>query len=140
MDRTRSSIQAISDVPRNRVDITLRGKSVVDYLARPAFKLGRQEFPERPAHSASEVTITLYSDEVARVRSAWYYIYSSLVHGIKGLLLSAATSDVEFALACHALGVPANLWLCLFVRLVLACIAGIHSSEMRTPPPAGSSN
>jgi len=84
VDRTRSSIQAISDVPRNRVDITLRGKSVVDYLARPAFKLGRQEFPERPAHSASEVTITLYTDEVARVRSAWDYIYSHWCTGLKG--------------------------------------------------------
>lgn len=84
VDRTRSSIQAISDVPRNRVDITLRGKSVVDYLARPAFKLGRQEFPERPAHSVSEVTITLYTDEVARVRSAWDYIYSHWCRGLKG--------------------------------------------------------
>ena len=84
VDRTRSSIQAISDVPRNRVDITLRGESLVDYLARPAFKLGHGEFPEAPAHSASEDTITLYTDEVARVRHAWDYIYSHGCRGLKG--------------------------------------------------------
>ncbi len=81
VDRTRSSIQAISDVPKNRVDITLRGESVVDYLAKPAFKLGQREFPEQPAHSASVDMITLYTDEVERVRRAWDYIYS---HGCSG--------------------------------------------------------
>jgi hypothetical protein len=30
----------------------------------------------------------------------------------------------------HALGVLTNLWLCLFVRLVLARIAGIDSPEV----------
>jgi gag-polyprotein putative aspartyl protease len=84
VDRTRSSIQAISDVPRNRVDITLRGESVVDYLARPAFKFGERVFPDAPAHSASEDTITLYTDEVARVRRAWDYIYSHGCRGLKG--------------------------------------------------------
>jgi gag-polyprotein putative aspartyl protease len=84
VDRTLSSIRAISDVPRNRVDITLRGESVVDYLARPAFKLGQREIPEAPAHSASEVTITLYTDEVARVQSAWDYLYSHWCRGSKG--------------------------------------------------------
>jgi gag-polyprotein putative aspartyl protease len=82
VDRTRSGIQAVSDVPRNRVDISLRGKSVVDYLARPAFKFGQREMPEAPAHSVSEDTITLYTDEVARVQSAWDYIYS---HGCRGV-------------------------------------------------------
>jgi hypothetical protein len=81
VDRTRSSILAISDVPKNRVDITLRGESVVDYLAKPRFKLGQREFPEQPAHSASEDTISLYTDEVERVRGAWDYVYS---HGCKG--------------------------------------------------------
>jgi len=81
VDRTRSSIEAISDVPRNRVDITLRGEGVVDYLARPAFKLGQQEIPEKPAHSASEDIITLYTDEVDSIRRAWDYIYS---HGCRG--------------------------------------------------------
>jgi gag-polyprotein putative aspartyl protease len=84
VDRTRSGIQAVSDVPRNRVDISLRGKSVVDYLARPAFKFGQREMPEAPAHSVSEDTITLYTDEVARVRSAWDYIYSHGCRGAKG--------------------------------------------------------
>ena len=84
VDRTRSGIQAVSDVPRNRVDISLRGKSVVDYLARPAFKFGQREMPEAPAHSVSEDTITLYTDEVARVRSAWDYIYSHGCRGVKG--------------------------------------------------------
>jgi hypothetical protein len=84
VDRTRSGIQAVSDVPRNRVDISLRGSSVVDYLARPAFKFGQRELPEAPAHSVSEDTITLYTDEVARVRSAWDYIYSHGCTGAKG--------------------------------------------------------
>jgi hypothetical protein len=84
VDRIRSGIQAVSDVPRNRVDISLRGKSVVDYLARPAFKFGQREMPEAPAHSVSEDTITLYTDEVARVRSAWDYIYSHGCRGAKG--------------------------------------------------------
>ena len=84
VDRTRSGIQAVSDVPRNRVDISLRGKSVVDYLARPAFKFGQRELPEAPAHSVSEDTITLYTDEVMRVRSAWDYIYSHGCRGVKG--------------------------------------------------------
>ena len=85
VDRTRSSIQAISDVPKNRVDITLRGESVVDYLAKPAFKLGQREFPEQPAHSASVDMITLYTDEVERVRRAWDYVYS---HGCSGFKAS----------------------------------------------------
>jgi gag-polyprotein putative aspartyl protease len=84
VDRTRSGIQAVSDVPRNRVDISLRGRSVVDYLARPAFKFGQREMPEAPAHSVSEDTITLYTDEVGRVRSAWDYIYSHGCRGVKG--------------------------------------------------------
>lgn len=81
VDRVRSSIEAINDVPSNRVDITLRGKGVVDYLARPSFKLGQREVPAKPAHSASEDVITLYTDEVERVRRAWDYIYS---HGCRG--------------------------------------------------------
>jgi hypothetical protein len=84
VDRTRSGIQAVSDVPRNRVDISLRGKSVVEYLARPAFRFGQRELPEAPAHSVSEDTITLYTDEVTRVRSAWDYIYSHGCRGVKG--------------------------------------------------------
>jgi gag-polyprotein putative aspartyl protease len=84
VDRTRSSIQAVSDVPKNRVDISLRGESVVDYLARPAFKFGQRELPEAPAHSVSEDTITLYTDEVTRVRHAWDYIYSHGCRGVKG--------------------------------------------------------
>jgi gag-polyprotein putative aspartyl protease len=84
VDRTRSGIQAVSDVPRNRVDISLRGRSVVDYLARPAFRFGQREMPEAPAHSVSEDTITLYTDEVGRVRSAWDYIYSHGCRGVNG--------------------------------------------------------
>jgi gag-polyprotein putative aspartyl protease len=81
VDRALSSIQAFQDVPRNRVDITLRGNTVVDYLARPAFTHGSQKISQAPAHSASEITITLYTDDVVRVRDAWDYIYS---HGCKG--------------------------------------------------------
>jgi clan AA aspartic protease (TIGR02281 family) len=81
VDRDLSSIQAFQDVPQNRVDITLRGNTVVDYLARPAFTHGSQKIPQVPAHSASEATITLYTDDVSRVQEAWNYIYS---HGCKG--------------------------------------------------------
>jgi hypothetical protein len=81
VDRSLSSIQAFPDVPRNRVDITLRGKTVIDYLARPSYTHGSQKIPATPAHSEPEATITLYTDDVSRVRSAWDYIYS---HGCKG--------------------------------------------------------
>jgi hypothetical protein len=81
VDRNLSTIQSFQDVPRNRVDITLRGNTVVDYLARPAFTHGSQKIPQAPAHSASETTITVYTDDVARVRDAWNYVYS---HGCKG--------------------------------------------------------
>jgi hypothetical protein len=81
VDRTLSSIQSFPDVPRNRVDITLRGSTVIDYLARPAFTHGSQKTPATPAHSAPEATITLYTDDVSRVQNAWDYIYS---HGCKG--------------------------------------------------------
>lgn len=81
VDRDLSTIQAFPDVPRNRVDITLRGNTVVNYLARPAFTHGSQKIPQLPAHSASETTITLYTDDVSRVQDAWDYIYS---HGCKG--------------------------------------------------------
>jgi hypothetical protein len=81
VDRDLSSIQAFQDVPKNRVDITLRGNTVVDYLARPAFTHGAQKIPPAAAHSVSETTITLYTDDVSRVRDAWDYIYS---HGCKG--------------------------------------------------------
>jgi len=82
VDRARSSIRSFSDVPKNRVDITLSGERVVDYLARPAYKAGKLEGPGEPAHSSSEDTISLYTDEYARVLRAWEYIYS---HGCKGL-------------------------------------------------------
>ena len=81
VDRNLSSIRAFQDVPRNRVDITLRGKTVIDYLTRPAYIHGVQKIPAIPAHSAPEVTITLYTDDVSRVQDAWDYIYS---HGCKG--------------------------------------------------------
>jgi hypothetical protein len=81
VDRNLSSIRAFQDVPRNRVDITLRGKTVIDYLARPAYTHGAQTIPATPAHSAPEATITLYTDDVSRVQDAWDYIYS---HGCKG--------------------------------------------------------
>jgi gag-polyprotein putative aspartyl protease len=81
VDRNLSSIRAFQDVPRNRVDITLRGKTVIDYLARPAYTHGSQKIPATPAHSAPEATITLYTDDVSRVHDAWEYIYS---HGCKG--------------------------------------------------------
>jgi hypothetical protein len=81
VDRNLSSIRAFQDVPRNRVDITLRGNSVIDYLARPAYTHGAQTIPAIPAHSAPEATITLYTDNVSRVQDAWDYIYS---HGCKG--------------------------------------------------------
>jgi hypothetical protein len=81
VDLDQSGIQVTSDVPKNRVDITLRGESVVDYLARPAFKLGQHEFPDKPAHSASEDVITLYTDESARILRAWDYVFS---HGCTG--------------------------------------------------------
>jgi len=81
VDRNLSSIRAFQDVPRNRVDITLRGKTVIDYLARPAYAHGSQKIPAIPTHSAPEATITLYTDDVSRVQNAWDYIYS---HGCKG--------------------------------------------------------
>jgi hypothetical protein len=81
VDRNLSSIRPFPDVPRNRVDITLRGNTVIDYLARPAYTRGSQKMPAVPAHSAPEATITLYTDDVSRVRDAWDYIYS---HGCKG--------------------------------------------------------
>ena len=81
VDRSLSSIRAFPDVPHNRVDITLRGSTVIDYLARPAYARGSQKTPATPAHSAAEATITLYTDDVSRVQSAWDYIYS---HGCKG--------------------------------------------------------
>jgi hypothetical protein len=81
VDRNLSSIRAFQDVPRNRVDITLRGNTVIDYLARPAYSHGSQKIPPIPAHSAPEATITLYTDDVSRVQDAWDYIYS---HGCKG--------------------------------------------------------
>ena len=81
VDRNLSSIRAFQDVPRNRVDITLRGNTVIDYLARPAYTHGSQKIPATPAHSAPEATITLYTDDVSRVQDAWDYIYS---HGCKG--------------------------------------------------------
>jgi hypothetical protein len=81
VDRNLSSIRAFQDVPRNRVDITLRGTTVIDYLARPAYTHGAQTMPAIPAHSAPEATITLYTDDVSRVQQAWDYIYS---HGCKG--------------------------------------------------------
>ena len=80
VDRNLSSIRAFQDVPRNRVDITLRGNTVIDYLARPAYTHGSQKIPATPAHSAPEATITLYTDDVSRVQDAWDYIYS---HGCK---------------------------------------------------------
>jgi clan AA aspartic protease (TIGR02281 family) len=81
VDRNLSSMRSFPDVPRNRVDITLRGDTVVDYLARPAFTHGSQKIPAVPAHSASETTITLYTDDFSRVRGAWDYVYS---HGCTG--------------------------------------------------------
>jgi hypothetical protein len=81
VDRNLSSIRAFQDVPRNRVDITLRGNTVIDYLARPAYTHGSQKIPATAAHSAPEATITLYTDDVSRVQDAWDYIYS---HGCKG--------------------------------------------------------
>jgi gag-polyprotein putative aspartyl protease len=81
VDRNLSSIRAFQDVPRNRVDVTLRGNTVIDYLARPAYTHGSQKIPAIPAHSAPEATITLYTDDVSRVQNAWDYIYS---HGCKG--------------------------------------------------------
>ncbi len=81
VDRNLSSIRASLDVPRNRVDITLRGNTVIEYLARPAYTHGSQKMPAIPAHSAPEATITLYTDDVSRVQNAWDYIYS---HGCKG--------------------------------------------------------
>ena len=81
VDRTLSSIRASQDVPRNRVDITLRGNTVIDYLASPAYKHGSQTIPAIRAHSAPEATISLYTDDVSRVQEAWDYIYS---HGCKG--------------------------------------------------------
>jgi hypothetical protein len=81
VDRGLSSIEAFQDVPKNRVDITLRGDTVVDYLTRPAFTHGSQKIPQAPAHSVSEATITLYTDDVNRVRDAWNYVFS---HGCKG--------------------------------------------------------
>ncbi len=81
VDRNLSSIRAFQDVPHNRVDITLRGTTVIDYLARPAYTHGSQKIPAVPAHSAPEATITLYTDDVSRVQDAWLYIYS---HGCKG--------------------------------------------------------
>jgi hypothetical protein len=81
VDRNLSSIRAFQDVPRNRVDITLRGNTVIDYLARPAYTHGSQKIPATQAHSEPEATITLYTDDVSRVQDAWDYIYS---HGCKG--------------------------------------------------------
>jgi hypothetical protein len=81
VDRNLSSIRAFQDVPRNRVDITLRGNTVIDYPARPAYTHGSQRMPAIPAHSSPEATITLYTDDVSRVQNAWDYIYS---HGCKG--------------------------------------------------------
>src|SRR6202044_1593190 len=81
VDRNLSSIRAFQDVPRNRVDITLRGNTVIDYLARPAYTHGSQKILATPAHSEPEATITLYTDDVSRVQDAWDYIYS---HGCKG--------------------------------------------------------
>ena len=81
VDRNLSSIRAFQDVPRNRVDITLRGNTVIDYLARPAYTHGSQKIAATPAHSEPEATITLYTDDVSRVQDAWDYIYS---HGCKG--------------------------------------------------------
>jgi gag-polyprotein putative aspartyl protease len=81
VDRNLSSIRAFQDVPRNRVDITLRGNTVIDYLARPAYTHGSQKIPATATHSAPEATITLYTDDVSRVQDAWDYIYS---HGCKG--------------------------------------------------------
>ena len=81
VDRNLSSIRAFQDVPRNRVDITLRGNTVIDYLARPAYTHGSQSIAAMPAHSAPEATITLYTDDLSRVHNAWDYIYA---HGCKG--------------------------------------------------------
>jgi len=94
VDRSLSSIRAFQDVPKNRVDITLRGNSVIDYLARPAYIHGSQKLPAIPAHTAPETTITLYTDDVSRVQNAWDYIYS---HGCKGSdsLRSARTAVPE---------------------------------------------
>jgi hypothetical protein len=91
VDRNLSSIQSFPDVPHNRVDITLRGNTVIDYLARPAYTHGSQKLPATQAHSSPEATITLYTDDVSRVQSAWDYIYS---HGCKGTdsLRSAGTA------------------------------------------------
>jgi hypothetical protein len=68
-------------VPRNRVDITLRGNTVIEYLARPAYNRGSQKLPAIPAHSAAETKITLYTDDVSRLQNAWDYFYS---HGCNG--------------------------------------------------------
>ncbi len=83
VERDLSSIRAVSDIPKNRVDITLRGEGVVEYLERPAFKSGNVQFPAEPAHGASEDTITLYTDDVERVRRAWDYVYSNGCRGSK---------------------------------------------------------
>jgi hypothetical protein len=84
VDRTQSRIIAVPDVPRNRVDIILRGEGVVEYPARPALPIHGGELPREPAHSVSEETITLYTDDAARVQNAWDFIYSHGCSGAKG--------------------------------------------------------
>ena len=88
VDRTRSAIRAVPYEHPPKVQITLRGEGVAEYPARPIFKTDTADgktfvSPGAPGSSSSTHTIILYgTNETARLRRAWNYIYS---HGCKGL-------------------------------------------------------